>query len=249
MIEIDGLTKDYDSETRALDALTLRVGNGEVCCLLGANGAGKTTTINLLLGFATPSAGTVSVDGINVFEAPMEAKTKLAYLPENVRLYSSLKVRDNLLFFTRLYGLARSPSELEAMLESVGLEPSVLGQRMRTLSKGMRQKVGLAITLAKSAPNLVLDEPLSGLDPDAAATATDLIRQVRDQGRTILLSTHDILRAQEIADRVVILRKGHKILEKTRAELSNADLGKLYLEYMRQDSSPTPHEGLPDDEP
>ncbi|HUP21490.1 MAG TPA: ABC transporter ATP-binding protein [Thermoanaerobaculia bacterium] len=233
MIETRKLTKEYEPGARALDGLNLEVAEGEVYCLLGANGAGKTTAIHLLLDFISPTSGEALIDGINVARKPLEAKTRVAFLPENVQLYGALSVRQNLGFFCEVYGKRMEQPELEALLEEVGLPAATLDRRVRHLSKGMRQKLGLAIVAVKGAQNLILDEPLSGLDPEAASSMVGALGRLRDRGTSILMSTHDVFRAKELADRVAILLDGRKILEKTREELRDADLERLYLEYIR----------------
>ncbi len=238
MLETRRLTKEYQPGVRALSELDLVVREGEVCCLLGANGAGKTTTINLLLDFIKPSSGSALIDGIVVDRDPLTAKRNLAFLPENVQLYGNLTGRQNLRFFTQLYEQALSDKRLDEILAAVGLPNQAFDQRVREYSKGMRQKLGLAIVKAKEAPNLLLDEPLAGLDPEAAASLVETLGRLRDQGKAILMSTHDVFRAKELADRVVILFQGRKIMEQTRAELGNTNLETLYLDYIRGRRAP-----------
>lgn len=233
MLETRKLTKEYEPGVRALDALDLEVANGEVYCLLGANGAGKTTAIHLLLDFISPTGGEALIDGINVAHRPLEAKARVAFLPESVQLYGALSVRQNLTFFCEVYGRTLEQGELESLLAEVGLPVGTLDRRVRHLSKGMRQKLGLAIVAAKGAQNLILDEPLSGLDPEAASSMVGALGGLRDRGISILMSTHDVFRAKELADRVAILLDGKKVMEKTREELRDEDLERLYLDYIR----------------
>ncbi len=233
MLEARDLTKRYEDGLLALDHLNLTVDDGELFCLLGANGAGKTTTINLFLDFIRPTDGKALVDGINVEADPLGAKGRLAYVSENVMLYGSFTARQNLEFFARLAGQAgRSRADYHMILRRVGLPEKAFEQQVKRFSKGMRQKVGIAIAIVKGAPNVLLDEPTSGLDPKSAAELMALLRELRDEGRAIFMSTHDIFRAKEHADRVGIMMEGRLVMVRTRAELEEEDLERLYLEYM-----------------
>jgi ABC-2 type transport system ATP-binding protein len=233
MLQAQGLTKRYEDGLLALDRLDLAVAPGELFCLLGANGAGKTTTVNLFLGFIEPTEGAALVDSVNVAEQPLLAKRLLAYVSENVMLYENFTARQNLEFFTRLSGGAYPGREAcYAALARVGLMERAFEQRLSLFSKGMRQKTGIAIAIMKGAPNVLLDEPTSGLDPKAGSEFMALLGQLRDEGKAILMSTHDIFRAKEHADRVGIMREGRLVAVLTRAELAARDLERLYLEYL-----------------
>lgn len=234
MIEAVDLTKRYEDGLLALDKLCLKVPPGEIYCLLGANGAGKTTTIDLFLGFIEPSAGRALVNGVDVQRDPLNAKRHLAYLSENVRLYGSLTAVQNLDYFSQLSGRASlSRQECREVFQRVGLPEEAFERKVKTFSKGMRQKVGIAIAVIKDAPALLLDEPMSGLDPKAAAELVGTFKSLRDDGKALLMSTHDIFRAKEMADRVGIMREGRKVVERSRAELENEELEQLYLDYMQ----------------
>ena len=233
MIEAIQLTKRYDEGNLALDHLDLRVDEGEIYCLLGANGAGKTTTINLLLNFIEPTSGTVRVNGIDMTRDPLQGKKHVAFLSENVMLYGNFTAVQNLDFFTQLggrRGLTRD--DYKRILAGVGLPAKAMEGRVKDFSKGMRQKLGIAIAIAKNAPALLLDEPMSGLDPKAAAELVTILETLRAEGKAILMSTHDIFRARELADRVGIMKDGRKVAELTRGDLQRIDLERLYLEYM-----------------
>lgn len=235
MIEAIELCKQYKDGVLALDRLNLRIQPGEIYCLLGANGAGKTTTINLFLNFLQPTAGKALIQGIDVAEKPLEAKRLVAYLSENVALYGNFTARQNLEFFARLVDRNHlGKAGFHAVLRRAGLPEASFEQRTRELSKGMRQKLGIAIAMIKDAPALLLDEPMSGLDPKAAADLVATLEQLRGQGKAILMSTHDIFRAKDLADRVGIMKAGRKVFECTRSELAGENLEKLYLEYMQE---------------
>ncbi|GBC83280.1 putative ABC transporter ATP-binding protein YbhF [bacterium HR10] len=233
MIEAINLTKRYEDGTLALDGLTLKVNPGEIYCLLGENGAGKTTTINLFLNFIEPTAGRALINGIDVTRDPLEAKKYVAYLPENVMLYGNFTARQNLDFFAKLGGRRDLRREdYYRVMREIGLPEKAFEQKVKAFSKGMRQKLGLAICMIKQAPAMLLDEPTAGLDPASAAELLHLLRRLREQGRAILMSTHDIFRTKEIADRVGILKQGRLVVELTARELAHENLERLYLEYV-----------------
>jgi ABC-2 type transport system ATP-binding protein len=233
MIKAVQLTKTYADGTLALDKLDLQIRPGEVYCLLGANGAGKTTTINLFLDFLQPTSGQALIADIEVLKDPLGAKRHVGYLSENVMLYPNLTALQNLEFFARWGGCEEASEEqYREVLASVGLAPQAADRRVGEFSKGMRQKVGIAITVVKNARALFLDEPTSGLDPKAMAEFLELLSRLRDEGKAILMSTHDLFHAREISDRAGIMRRGRKVAELERADLNERDLRALYLDLM-----------------
>ena len=236
-LEARGLGKRF-GEKVALSGLDLTVSKGEVICLLGANGAGKTTTINLFLGFLKPDSGTALVEDIDVSASPIEARRKLAYLPESVALYEKLTGVENLAFFDKLAGGTRDAAELVALLRKAGLPDEALHRVAGTYSKGMRQKVGIAIAMARQAKTLLLDEPLSGLDPSAANSLGDLIGRLRDGGSAVLMATHDIFRAKEIGDRIGIMMRGQLVNLLNASELDAKEIESIYLAHLHEDRKP-----------
>ncbi|TSA19500.1 ABC transporter ATP-binding protein [bacterium] len=233
MIQATDLTKRYEDNLLALDHLNLTIQPNQIYCLLGANGAGKTTTINLFFNFIEPTSGTATINGIDCAKNPIEAKKHAAYVSENVMLYGNFTARQNLDFFTSLTGRKNMRKEdTYVVMREVGLPERAFEQRVKTFSKGMRQKLGIAIAILKRAPALLLDEPTSGLDPKAAADFVSLLFKLRSEGKAILMSTHDVFRAKEVADIVGIMKEGTLIMEKTKEELQYEDLEKLYLKYM-----------------
>jgi ABC-2 type transport system ATP-binding protein len=170
MLQAIELTKYYEDGHLALDALTLDIKQGEIFFLLGANGAGKTTTINLFLNFIEPTSGQLLIDGIDVTKDPLETKRHISYVSENVMLYGNFTARQNLDFFAHLAGKQNlSKQHYYDAMRNVGLQDEAFERKLKTFSKGMRQKVGLAIAMVKNAQNILLDEPTSGLDPRSAA--------------------------------------------------------------------------------
>lgn len=207
----------------------------EIFCLLGANGAGKTTTINLFLNFIDPTDGTVLIDGIDVTKDPLEAKKYVSYVSENVMLYGNFTARQNLDFFAKLGGKKNLTKEDYYMhMRKVGLQEEAFEMRLKNFSKGMRQKLGITIAIIKDAPNILLDEPTSGLDPKAAAEFIKILKGLREQGKSILMCTHDIFRTKDIADRVGIMKEGRLVMVRGREEFLEDDLEKIYLEYMQE---------------
>jgi len=233
MIETVNLTKRYEDGQLAVDHLSFKVEPGEIFCMFGANGAGKTTTINLLLNFIPPTEGQALLEGIDVDKEPLRSKDYVAFVSENVMLYGNFTAYQNLDYFSKLAGKRGfTRADYARALKAVGLQEEAYEARTRTYSKGMRQKLGLAIAFLKDAPNILLDEPTSGLDPKSGQEFLNLLVEMRDKGKSILMSTHDIFRAKLIADRVGFMKKGRLVMLKTRAELQGEDLTELYIQYM-----------------
>ena len=232
LLEARGLSKNYGA-TRALDSLDLAIAPGEVYCLLGPNGAGKTTTINLFLGFVAPTSGQALIAGLDVSTHDRETKQRIAYIPEQVMLYRNLSGLENLEYFAALGGKgALTTARLTDILVEAGLERAAVDQRVSEYSKGMRQKVGIAIAIAKEADALLLDEPTSGLDPQASNEFSELIERLKDRGVAVLMATHDLFRAKETGTRVGIMRYGRLVTEMSTEEIGHADLERIYLKHM-----------------
>ncbi len=233
MLEARDLSKRYEDGQLALDRLSMEVWSGQIYVMLGGNGAGKTTAINLFLNFIEPTDGEARVDNIVTHEYPLEAKKRLAYVSENVMLYPNFTAVQNLDFFARL-GTDRkfTRDEYRDVLRRVGLQEEAHHRRLKGFSKGMRQKCGIAIAILRDAPAILLDEPTSGLDPKAAFEFIHLLLSLREEGKAILMSTHDIFRAKRLADQVGIINEGRLVMQKSRAELVDEDLEKLYVHYI-----------------
>jgi ABC-2 type transport system ATP-binding protein len=233
MLQAIDLAKSYNG-TSALHPLNLQVNAGEIYCLLGANGAGKTTTINLFLKFVQPTSGTAVVNGVDVMSRPLESKKHLAYIPEMVMLYRNLSGLENLQYFSSLAGgPKRHESELLDHLERAGVPCEVATRRVSTYSKGMRQKVGIAIATTKNAKALLLDEPTSGLDPKASNEFSELLKRSAEGGTAILMATHDLFRAKDTGTRVGIMKHGRLVAELHTSDIDHAGLERIYLEHMR----------------
>jgi ABC-2 type transport system ATP-binding protein len=233
MLEAVNLTKRYEDSVLALDHIQFSVEQGQIYAMLGANGAGKTTTINLFLNFIDPTEGEAMIDGIVTHKEPLKAKQKVAYVSEQVKLYPNFTALQNLDFFSRLGGRTNySKEDYRDVLNRVGLQEQAHSKRLKDFSKGMMQKCGIAIAILKDAPAILLDEPTSGLDPKAGFEFIQLLDELRDEGKSILMSTHDIFRAKEIADIVGFMKEGRIVQQISKKELVNENLEKLYMEYV-----------------
>jgi ABC-2 type transport system ATP-binding protein len=232
MLEAIDLSKSYNG-TRALEGLNLQVKPGEVFCLLGANGAGKTTTINLFLGFLQPTGGSAQVAGMEVSRHLLETRRSVAYIPEQVMLYGNFSGMENLAYFSELAGHKYRKDDLGRFLTEAGLQEDAAERRVSTYSKGMRQKVGLAIALAKQAKAILMDEPTSGLDPKASNEFSGLVQKLSQNGVAVLMATHDLFRAKEVGHRVGIMKHGRLAATLDTADISHLDLEKTYLQHMR----------------
>jgi ABC-2 type transport system ATP-binding protein len=220
-----GLTKQYGA-TVAVDHIDLEVGAGEIVGILGPNGSGKTTTILMLLGLTEPSAGTAEVAGFDPLREPLEVKRRVGYLPDQVGFYDGLSARDNLAYTARLAGLPRREIDerFEAALVRVGL-PDVGRDRVATFSRGMRQRLGLAEIIMKRPSIAILDEPTATLDPHSTQEFLGLIRELKADGTTVLLSSHHLDQVQSVCDRVALFNLGRIALSGSVTELARRVLG------------------------
>lgn len=214
VIDLAGLTLRRGART-VLGDLNLQVGAGEIYALLGGNGAGKSTTLAVLLGFLAPDAGTARVAGIDPVTAPDQARQLIAYLPESVALYDQLTAHENIAYFMALAGSEPSRDEIDAALDAAGLQVEARSRRVGGYSKGMRQKVAIAMAVLRDVPVLLLDEPTSGLDPRATADFNALLGRLKARGTAILMVTHDLLGAADCADRIGFLAGG-RIVDEVR---------------------------------
>ncbi|MFT4023822.1 MAG: ATP-binding cassette domain-containing protein [Flavihumibacter sp.] len=233
MIKAVNLVKNYGRQ-EVLRGVTLEVKPGEVYCLLGANGAGKSTTINILLNFVRPDSGKAYINNIDVEQHPLETKKHLAYIPEIVMLYPMLTGLENVRFFSALSGFSYSDEELATFLRRAGLQETAFRRRLQAYSKGMRQKVGIAIAIAKNAGALIMDEPTSGLDPQATDEFTAVIRSFCTEGRAVLMATHDIFNAVNVGTHIGIIKQGAIIHTLRAADINAQDLQQLYLETIQR---------------
>lgn len=235
MIHFEQVTRTYGNQI-AVDQLDLRVEKGELVALLGHNGAGKTTTIKMLVGLLRPSAGHVRVGMYTVSESPRETSRLIGYVPDQPFLYEKLSGREFLEFVAELYGMSSAEvrSAIQREADRFQLHP-FLDQLAESYSHGMRQRTVFASALIHQPEVLVVDEPMVGLDPQSIRLVKDLLREYADKGKTVLMSTHTLAIAEEIADRVAVMNSSKLVFCGTVAELrakmsrSEGTLEALYL--------------------
>lgn len=239
VLETKDLTKRY-GDFVAVDHLNLAVKEGEVFGLLGPNGAGKTTTILMLLGLTEPTEGQVRVLGFDPSRQPLSVKARVGYMPDQVGFYDELTARENLAYIAKLNAIPRSEMEarIDEVLERVRLD-DVAEKRVGTFSRGMRQRLGLADVLIKRPQLIIMDEPTQGLDPELAREFLGLIRELKEEGITILLSSHLLHQVQSICDRVGLFNHGRMVLQGTVPELARKVLGGAYRIQIQVDGPVT----------
>lgn len=233
MIEVNQLTKSY-ARHQAVRGISFHVDRGEIVGFLGPNGAGKTTTLRMLTGYLPPTSGTASIAGFDIFRQSIEARRKIGYMPENVPLYDDMRVREYLNFRANLKGLDNNMSRkrVAEVIDTCGLE-GVKKKMIKTLSKGYRQRVGLADALVHDPELLILDEPTNGLDPNQIRQIRELIKRL-GESHTILVSTHILHEVEITCNRVIIIDAGKIRVSDTPAQLV-ADMraaGRITVELM-----------------
>jgi ABC-2 type transport system ATP-binding protein len=237
MIEVEGLSKRY-GDLLAVDRVSFEIARGEVVGFLGPNGAGKTTTMRMVTGFLPPSEGTVRVVGHDILEAPLEARRAIGYLPENPPVYPEMRVCDYLRFVATIKDVPRTEREarIERALTACALT-EVDDRVIRTLSRGFRQRVGLAQAILHDPDVLILDEPTSGLDPVQIIEIRRLIKQLAgEEGRTVILSTHILPEVEAICQRVLLISGGRIRVDGTLEEVTKG--GSLEAVFLREAAAP-----------
>jgi ABC-2 type transport system ATP-binding protein len=228
MISLQNIHKSFQGK-KALTNLSLEIKEGEIFGLLGPNGAGKSTTLNLLLGFLQPDTGTIRLGK----DENASSRPPIGYIAENVNLYPYLSGKENLDYFCKLAGLKYSNAQLSALLSDCGLQAEAHERRTDTYSKGMRQKVGIAIAYAKKAKVFLFDEPASGLDPAASNELSRLLQKLAAEGAAIIMASHDIFRVRETCHRIGILKHGELVKVMNAQDVSSNELESIYLTYMQ----------------
>ncbi|GAB4331898.1 MAG: gliding motility-associated ABC transporter ATP-binding subunit GldA [Bacteroidales bacterium] len=231
-ITVEHLTKVYGAQ-KALDDVSIEVNTGDITGLLGPNGAGKSTLMKIITCFIPPTNGTVAIDGFNIFDHALELRRLVGYLPETNPLYPEMYVREYLMFVAGIYKLPNPGSRVEKMIEITGLGPE-RKKKIGALSKGYRQRVGLAQALIHDPKVLILDEPTSGLDPNQLVEIRRLIREI-GKSKTVLLSTHIMQEVEALCNRVIIIDKGKIVADDPIEELKRKAAGKeLLVEFGRE---------------
>jgi len=216
MIEVDKLTKRYGSFT-AVDHISFKAKKGEIVGLLGPNGAGKTTTMRMLTGFMPPTDGSASIAGFDISDESMEARRNVGYMPERIPVYPDMTVKAYVMFWAQLRGERRPSAQVNDVLQRVQLYDR-RNMLIRHLSKGMRQRLGLAQALVHNPPVIILDEPTIGIDPQQVIEVRETVRML-GKDHTVLFSTHILNEAEQVCDRVLIIDKGHIIAQGKPGEL------------------------------
>jgi len=229
MIQLNKVYKTFNNH-KALNNLCLDVKSGEIYGLLGANGAGKSTTLNLILGFLKPDTGSINLMDVSNKSIGTDM---IGYIPENVNLYPYLSGVENLDYFCKLSGFKYSKNELSKFLIECGLQDDAHHKSVAEYSKGMRQKVGIAIAYAKKAKVYLLDEPASGLDPLSSNELSELLKKLADTGSAILMASHDLFRVRETCNKIGILKNGNLIKEMDADQVTPEELEGVYLNFMK----------------
>jgi len=227
MLQAKKLCKRFNDKF-AIKDLSFTVASGEVFCLLGQNGAGKTTTINIFLGLLEPTSGEASINDTSVINNKY-SRSDIAYIPETVQLYGNLSSLENLDFFSRLAGFNYKKEELKGFLKQVNLQEDAYHKKLSTYSKGMRQKVGIAVALAKNTSFILMDEPTSGLDPKASVEFAKICKDLSANGVGIFMATHDIFNAVNIGSRIGIMKEGTIVHTTDTANITAQELQDLYI--------------------
>ena len=222
MIKVQNLTKRYGGKHLALDNVSFTINKGEIVGLLGPNGAGKSTTMNIITGYIAASGGTAIVDGLDISEQPIEAKKKIGYLPEQPPLYMEMTVTEYLKFVCELKKakIEDKKKYLTNIMGLVGIN-EVSGRVIKNLSKGYKQRVGLAAALCGDPEVLIFDEPTVGLDPNQIIEIRNVIKDLGKE-RTVILSTHILHEVEEICDRIIIINKGKIVADVKMSELDDS---------------------------
>ncbi len=243
MISINNVTKRYDDKL-AVDQLQLEIPRGEVFAFLGPNGAGKTTTIKMMVGLLIPDEGCIEIDGNNVVTDPRSAAARIGYIPDQPHLYDKLTGREFLEFMAGMYGAsdAEAAPEIDRQIEVFDLTGFV-DRLSETYSHGMKQRLVLAAAMVHQPQVLILDEPMVGLDPQSMRLVKDLLKERSATGLTVFMSTHTLPLAEEIADRIGVIRRGELQFVGTVEELKRAQnrheasLEGLFLDLTNEDAS------------
>ena len=216
MVEIEGVTKYY-GDLKAVNNISFSVKKGEIVGFLGPNGAGKTTTLRMITGFLLPTEGKVYIDGDSILQKPLLTKSKIGYLPETTPLYDEMKVYEYLEFIAHIRGIKEIKVAIKNACEQCGII-DVLSKEVGTLSKGYKQRVGIAQAILHQPDILIFDEPTEGLDPNQVMGVRNLIKRLGEE-KTVILSTHILSEVEATCERVIIINKGEIITDEKKENL------------------------------
>jgi ABC-2 type transport system ATP-binding protein len=233
-IKVEYITKNYGAQ-RALDNVSFEVQTGEIVGFLGPNGAGKSTMMKILTCFIPPSAGKATVNGFDVMQNPIDVRRSVGYLPEHNPLYHDMFVKEYLEFIAGLHKLSNVKARVAEMIDLTGLGIEQ-HKHIGALSKGYRQRVGLAQALIHDPEVLILDEPTTGLDPNQLAEIRELIKRIGKE-KTVMLSTHIMQEVEILCDRVIIVNRGQIVTDKETGELQKGDENRMLI-HVEFDKSP-----------
>ena len=240
-IEVKNLTRIY-GEQKAIDQISFSISRGEIVGFLGPNGAGKSTTMKILTGCLKPTGGQALLNGIDVNAFPVQTKKLTGYLPESNPLYGDMYIREYLSFIADIHHLTAKKEKINSVVDQVGLRPEA-GKKISQLSKGYKQRVGLAAALVHSPEVLILDEPTTGLDPNQIVEIRDVIKNY-GKNRTVLFSSHILQEVEAICDRVIIIHQGKIIADNNLSELRQEQTGKFIKVVLKEAVSTESWEGL-----
>ncbi|MGI6585629.1 MAG: ABC transporter ATP-binding protein [Gracilibacteraceae bacterium] len=236
MIELVNVNKSYSGIVKAVDDLTLTVPEGQIVGFLGPNGAGKTTTIKIITGVLTPDSGSITINGIDIRERPLDAKRQFGYVPDNPDMFLRLKGMEYLNFMADMYNVESSlrMRRIQELSESFEME-AALNDQIQSYSHGMRQKIVIMGVLIHDPSVWILDEPMTGLDPKSSFTLKEMMKNHAAAGKTVFFSTHVLEVAEKLCDKVAIINKGKLMFYGTMDEIrehfrSNESLEKIFLE-------------------
>ncbi|BCZ47141.1 ABC transporter ATP-binding protein [Clostridium gelidum] len=236
MININNITKSYNGTYKAVDNLNLEIKDGEIFGLLGPNGAGKTTTIKMITGIISPTSGNIEINSIDINKDPIKAKEQFGYVPDSPDMFLRLTGIEYLNFMADVYGVSKEDrtERIKEMSKRFGME-SAIGDKIQAYSHGMRQKIILIGVMVHKPKVWILDEPMTGLDPKAAFTLKEMMREHADAGNTVVFSTHVLEVAEKICDKVAIINKGQLIFNGTLKSMKdefkeNESLEEMFLE-------------------
>lgn len=224
MIEVKNLTKQYGSQ-KAVNNISFTVKKGEIVGFLGPNGAGKSTTMKMITGYLEPDHGDIKISGVNVLNSPLEVKKKVGYLPESNPLYYDMYVREYLAFISEVHGVENKKATIERLIDQVGLRVEA-GKKIGQLSKGYKQRVGLAAALIHDPEVLILDEPTTGLDPNQIIEIRNVIKE-QGKNKLVLFSSHILQEVEAICDRVIIINKGELVADDHVKNLQKRSTGTI----------------------